>query len=49
MKTINKQVNNFKNLGTFEKVQLSIFGVVMFGLLTVVSQWVVNGFATMAM
>ena len=49
MKTINKQVNNFKNLGTFEKVQLSIFGVVMFGLLTVVSQWILNGFATMAM
>ena len=44
MKTINKQVNNFKQLDTFEKVQLTIFSVVMFGLVSVVGQWALNGF-----
>tara|TARA_Y100000289_G_C3819029_1_gene97708 strand:- start:217 stop:366 length:150 start_codon:yes stop_codon:yes gene_type:complete len=46
MKTINKQVNNFKQLDTFEKVQLTIFSVVMFSLLSVVGQWALNGFIT---
>lgn len=46
MKTINKQVNTFKQLDTFEKVQLTIFSFVMFGLVSVVGQWAINGFVT---
>jgi len=46
MKTINKQVNTFKQLDTFEKVQVSIFGTIMTLLLGVVINWGVSGFIT---
>lgn len=46
MKTINKQVNTFKQLDTFEKIQVSIFGTIMTLLLGVVINWGVSGFIT---
>jgi len=49
MKTINKQVNNFKQLDSFSKFQLVTFSVIMLSLASVIVQWGLNGFATMAM
>mgnify|MGYP003124926698 FL=1 len=42
MKTINK----FRNLGTFEKVQLAILGFILFALSNVVVSWIANGFVS---
>ena len=45
-----KKLNNkFNKLDSFEKFQVSTFGVVMTFLAVVVIQWGLNGFATMAM
>ena len=42
MKTINK----LRNLGTFEKVQITILGLVLFALSNVVISWIANGFVS---
>ena len=47
--TMRKLNNKFNKLDSFEKFQVSTFGVVMTFLAVVVIQWGLNGFATMAM
>ena len=42
MKTINK----FRNLETFEKIQLAVLGFILFALTNVVVSWAANGFVS---
>jgi hypothetical protein len=39
-----KTIKTFRNLDTFAKVQLLIFGLIMLTLVSVVGQWALNGF-----